>query len=80
MPSSVAVVQPPVLSTTARAGIAPVAEPYVAPRGAFMSRLAWAADIVGTLAMCLVIPVGILIVGIPIALVVRGVLYLLGQL
>jgi hypothetical protein len=71
---------PPVLSTTARAGSTPVEEPAVRERTALWRGLARGADIVGVLALGLLIPAGILIVGIPIALAVRGLLYLLGQL
>ena len=68
------------LPTTARAGCAPVPEAVVPPRPALWRGLAWAADIGGILLLGLVIPIGALIVGLPIALAVRGVLYLLGQL
>jgi hypothetical protein len=80
MTASHAAPLPVVLSTTARAGIAPVSEPVAVIRGPVVRRLLWAADIVGTLAVCLIIPAGIFIVGIPIALAVRAILYLTGQL
>ena len=76
----IAVPLPLVLSTTARAGCAPVASDPPTVTTAAGRGLTRAADLVGVVLVGLVIPFGILLVGLPIALVVRGVLYLLGQL
>jgi hypothetical protein len=78
--TAIASPRPPLLGTTARAGCAPVPEPAVPERTRLVRAFERAGDIVGTLLLGLVIPAGIFIVGIPIALAVRGVLYLLGQL
>jgi hypothetical protein len=80
MNASIASPLPPMLPTTARAGSIPVEEPAVRERSALSRGLARAADIVGIILLGLLIPAAILIVGMPVALAVRGLLYLLGQL
>lgn len=71
---------PDVPSALARAGTAPVAEPVTAAPGGLHRALHGAADLVGTLLTAgLVVMLGVFGVGVPIALAVRAVLYLLGQ-